>query len=285
MKYNPLLDLISKTMWQSEFNLTDEVMGLNNWVMSSNDSDWWERLENKLKSRSLNTFDYKISVLNQIIEIILEGVKEGISSCHLLDPKYFGIFKHTIFKCQRDIGKLNKIICQAKNRFNIPYFGKMSLDFIDYETETKLNTHFLKYLCNITQQLNPDMEESVAKELVSETIWIIAKHYNFHPEDDQGISSKLAFYTLVKLVEKSFKFMSIHWVYINTAISYGSLQTINKFNVIEVLSNAETKGMFEIILPEQQKLKPIKQLVRTYKPRKRDIKVWQKEHEAKNYNR
>jgi len=75
---NLLLELISKSMTNEDFSLVDTIKEEMN--LSSQETKEWEGFEAQIKSRDLQSFDYKLSALNKIIKMTFENAKAGIEN-------------------------------------------------------------------------------------------------------------------------------------------------------------------------------------------------------------
>jgi hypothetical protein len=129
-------------------------------------------------------------------------------NCSLFDPKYFGDYGHVINKSHDEFDTLNQLLKDWSTLFKIPYFG-IPPDEIDNKTDVQLSSHYIRYLRKVALKMNPEMSKHLIRELVAETIETISTHYHADIKERREINSKLAFYTLVKLVEKSLKFRKI----------------------------------------------------------------------------
>ena len=75
---NLLLELISKSMTNEDFSLVDTIKEEMN--LSLQETKEWEGFEAQIKSRDLQSFDYKLSALNKIIKMTFENAKAGIEN-------------------------------------------------------------------------------------------------------------------------------------------------------------------------------------------------------------
>lgn len=157
---------------------------------------------------SLCTLDYKIGCLNGILKLIREHIAQGIMNCSLFDSKYFGDYSQVIDKCHDEFDRLNQLLKDWTTLFKIPYFGSPPCN-TDCKTDIQLSSHYVEYFRKVAQKMNPEMSVHLVRELVAETIETISKHYHASKRERREINSKLAFFTLVKLVEKSLKFRKI----------------------------------------------------------------------------
>lgn len=245
INYHPLLNLMSKTIWNEDFSIVEELNAIQH--LSQPELQHWRTLEQHLKSKELSTINYKIGAVNQVLKLILDDVKEGIKNWSLMDPKYFGHYGDVIKKWQKQIDKVNEFLRSSPKITKIPYFGwppKHAAS--NHKLEQAVSEYYKEYLFKVGAVLNPNLDEYLVRELVQETVTLIGKRYSCSPEENKEINSKLGFYTIVKLVEKSLRFRKIKCMY-NLYPLANNLETVlQKFWVQKVLDRAKTKGMFSI---------------------------------------
>ena len=76
LNYNCILDTISKSMCNQEFNFVDNI--LEQTELSFAERSPWRDLERHIKSKDLSSVDFKISIFNQILVMIIQNLKSGI---------------------------------------------------------------------------------------------------------------------------------------------------------------------------------------------------------------
>lgn len=208
--YHPLLEMVSKSLCDPDFSIVEELEDENKGELTYDQIYFWNKLEKHIKERHLNSLDYKIGLLNEIIKMIIADIKKGIATCGMIDPKYFGKYANQLVKCVADIDALNDLLDDSSNLFKIPYFGRPNASYTENAEEDKLISEYHRdYLYKVAQKLNPSMDEHLTKQLVVDIVKIICQHYNPLSINEPGINSKLVFYCLVKLLEKSLRFRKI----------------------------------------------------------------------------
>ena len=107
-------------MITEDFEMLKEMKSLG---FTPNDTQDWRNLERHIKSNDLDSLDYKIAILNKIISLTLENLREGIKQCSLMNPKYFHVHKDDIEECYSNIDELNNLLNKFDKTCHLEYFG------------------------------------------------------------------------------------------------------------------------------------------------------------------
>ncbi|CAI2385121.1 unnamed protein product [Moneuplotes crassus] len=239
-KENLMLELVSKTMCNEDFSLVDTLIEYGD--LEEDKTKEWEELEKYIKCRDLKSFDAKISILQEIIKLTLEDLKAGISNCCVMDPKYFGNFATKIEASFENIPKLLEFLNTSKKDYDLDFFGCPPKGY----TETsynycKMSKYFEEYLCGLTQKINPDLLDYQVKKMVYDVVGLIVRNYKYPDKKIPGINSKLAFYTLVKIVEKSMALSKYEIIYRRSSDDELP-ELVKRFDVAEVLHRMRNYG-------------------------------------------
>ena len=164
------------------------------------------------------------------------------------------------------------------NKYDIAYFGSAPDAYEQNPySYTQVCKYYENYLHKLTRTLNPEFKESSVRNMVYEVVSLIIKNYIPPKVKIAGINSKLAFYTVIKLVEKSMILKKMKLIYLKDS-GDNLPQLIKEFDVNNIIAQAENNGLYDItplILSEDLKWKyMIGYTDLTLRPqRKREIKV------------
>ena len=107
-----------------------------------------------------------------------------------------------------------------------------------------MNKYYQKYLHSVAKALNPELDEESLNLLLKETVHYTARKYKskrniYYPE----IDSKLAFFTLYKLVVNTLNKNSIKFIYLHKDDRHMQ-EIVQKFNVKEIMADVKKNGLF-----------------------------------------